>query len=132
MIVQVLESESNVTETNGLHNHSAKPAKRKAKEVRLEMLKKARTTSESPSTILASLSAGMPEEVAGTLPTTDSLGRELRRERQKCRRAPPNPLSRAELQIPEEYTKMNGENFLLYDSGLEEDRILVFGTKKKP
>ncbi|KAG8175716.1 hypothetical protein JTE90_022468 [Oedothorax gibbosus] len=86
----ILQSQSDVSETNLAHNHSAKPSKRKAEEVRQQILKKAKSSTEVPQAILASLFGGISEEVAGALPSTDSLAREIRRERQKCGSAPPN------------------------------------------
>lgn len=42
-----------------------------------------------------------------------------------------NPKSLLELQFDDESKKLaNGDNFLLYDSGPREDRIVIFGTRK--
>ncbi|KFD48541.1 hypothetical protein M514_10552 [Trichuris suis] len=55
----------------------------------------------------------------------------IRRRRGTIEAAPPQPLSRASIVLPERYTMYSAdERFLLYDSGHgDEDRILVFGRE---
>ncbi|KAK9686123.1 hypothetical protein QE152_g37434 [Popillia japonica] len=44
---------------------------------------------------------------------------------------PALPNHRQEIEFQEEFTKtFNGEDFLLYDSGPEENRILIFSTRR--
>ena len=51
------------------------------------------------------------------------------RQRQRVLAAPIQPLSLVELEIPMEYrSTAKGEMFLLYDSGPDPERILIFGT----
>lgn len=69
-------------------------------------------------------------EVLSHLPERESLKRAMRRQRR--RGLPPNPKSIQDVgRIPERYTKtLLGEQFLLFDSGEGEDRVLGFATRK--
>lgn len=55
----------------------------------------------------------------------------LRRVRQRNDCAQPNPQSRFNFQIPERYTlTKDGKQFMQYDSGPSDERILIFFTKE--
>ncbi|KAK4876603.1 hypothetical protein RN001_009109 [Aquatica leii] len=65
------------------------------------------------------------------LPSTSALRMMVRRKRNAIRNVPPNPLSVETLVIPPEYCEYSveegeRENFLLFDSGPQHDRILIF------
>ena len=72
------------------------------------------------------LSADVNTENSAFHPTFASVKTILQRERSKCR--PVLPVSRMELNLPEEFTQTRqGEPFLIANDG-EEDRIMVFST----
>ncbi|XP_022160646.1 uncharacterized protein LOC111032207 [Myzus persicae] len=65
------------------------------------------------------------------MPSVSILKRTVRRIRQKEQAAPPNPKTLLELIIPDDYrSTFDGNPFLLFDSGLVENRILIFSTQK--
>ena len=71
------------------------------------------------------------EGTAAKLPKLNSLKRSIQRQRQRVLAAPTQPPSLFELEIPMDYrSTAKGEMFLLYDSGPESERILIFGTGK--
>ena len=74
----------------------------------------------------------MVSEVTATkLPRLDSLKRTIQRERVRHLAAPVQPTTLEQLLLPGEYTHtLKGEQFLLYDSGPEAQRILIFGTQR--
>ena len=60
-----------------------------------------------------------------------TIRRSIRRYKQAIQAPHPIPRNLHEMVIPDEYkTTCKGENFLLYDSGLSENRILLFSTEK--
>ena len=69
---------------------------------------------------------------AGKLPKLNSLKRNVRSVRHvKYQGLLKSPTSRSDLIIPEEFTTLsNGENFLLFDSGNNNQRVLIFGTSQ--
>ena len=63
------------------------------------------------------------------MPPVHHIKRNIRRQRLCSSHSQPLPLDAQELVLTDEYTKtQNGEDFLLYDSGSVEKRILIFGT----
>lgn len=65
------------------------------------------------------------------LPMSASISRTIRRRRKVTNREPSLPQHRRDIIIPEEFKVTNdGNNFLLFDSGPIDNRILVFGTIK--
>ena len=69
------------------------------------------------------------EGTAAKFPKLNSLKRTI--QRQRVLAAPIQPLSLVELEIPMEYrSTAKGEMFLLYDSGPDPEKILIFGRVK--
>jgi len=67
--------------------------------------------------------------VKGRLPRLSAMTRTIQNRRRKQRVEPPLPSHRKDIVLLPEYTVTDsGENFLLFDSGPVEKRILVFGT----
>ena len=63
------------------------------------------------------------------LPKFDSLKRTFQHQRQRVLAAPSQPLNLLELEIPMEYrSTAKGKMFILYDSGPDPERILIFET----
>ena len=96
-----------------------------------EMKNRARDTQETPQQIISRAVESMSETSAANLPTVSHLRRNLRQCRQRSQNSLPVPQTTEDLVIPLEYkcTK-NGEQFLLYDSGPINQRILIFGSEK--
>lgn len=66
------------------------------------------------------------------MPKYDTIRKGIQYARNELSQAPPNPISRNQLVIPESYKRYEGELFLLIDTGAiepDEDRILVFGRE---
>jgi hypothetical protein len=113
------------------HNHVPDLARIKAKKIMDEIKKKAKTTQESTHHIAASASVSEEISVAVTvqLPKVANIKQTIRRVRHAAQAPLPNPTNLEELDLPEEYTKtLQGENFLLFDSGPGPQRILIFST----
>ena len=73
----------------------------------------------------------MSEGTAAKLPKLDSLKRTIQRQRVQQPAAPVQPTSLEQLAVPPEYQHTaKGEQFLLYDSGPETQRILILGTQR--
>ena len=71
------------------------------------------------------------EGAAAKLPKLDSLKRTIQRQRVHYNIVMVQPKSLEQLFLPEEYKLTSkGEPFLLYDSGPETQRILIFGTQR--
>ena len=71
------------------------------------------------------------EGTAAKLPKLDSLKRTIQRQRVQQLAAPVQPTSLEQLALPPEYQQTaKGEQFLLYDSGPETQRILIFATQR--
>ena len=69
------------------------------------------------------------EGTSAMLPKLDSLKRSIQRQRVRSLAAPVQPVSLEQLTLPDMYKRTSkDEQFLLYDSGQETQRILIFGT----
>ena len=67
----------------------------------------------------------------GTAAKLDSLKRTIQRQRERVLAVPIQPTTLEELNLPPEYQQTaKEEQFLLYDSGPEPQRILIFGTQR--
>jgi hypothetical protein len=73
----------------------------------------------------------MPKSVAGIFPSPLQLTHTIQRLRKVSSAAPSNPESLEDLVIPASYQKsIANEDFLLFDSGSANDRILLFSTQE--
>ena len=71
------------------------------------------------------------EGTAVKMPRLDSLKRTIQRQRVRHLAAPAQPTSLEQLVLPAEYQlTAKGEQFLLYDSGPDTQRMLIFGTQR--
>ena len=115
----------------GDHNHAADAASVDAAKVVMDAKEKALTSQDSGHQIVAQATVGISTAVAAKLPQPSSWKRSLRRARQTADVALPNPQSRTELQIPREICLLDdGEDFLKFDSGAGDDRIIIFSTDR--
>lgn len=98
--------------------------------VEMQNLKrKALETVDSGRAVLAKLSTNMDVATAATLPNTKSMLQTVKRQR-RDNDLPKIPTSLLDLEIPDEYKLVDGENFLLHDSGPGRNRVLIFSTEK--
>lgn len=124
-----------IVKSVGEHNHVPNISKVEAKVVLEKIKQKAIASQESSSLIISQCSAEVTESVLGQLPNVELIKRTIRRSRQEnCTDCfPNNSLSLEELFIPDEYKIILNdqhikEQFLLFDSGAGNDRILIFST----
>lgn len=130
---RIQSADDEILKTVGIHNHSADAALTEAGNVINIMKVRVQNSFDSPNQIISSAAGDISAEVAPKLPTISSIKKTLRRSRNIASfistTTNTNPKSAKDLVLPEPYklTSKN-ENFLLYDSGEVEERILVFGT----
>ena len=100
-------------------------------EVKDRMKRKVRQTHNTTHHILGDELEIISGPTAAKPPKLDSIKRTIRRERQVRDIAPVQPETLHDLAIPPEFMiTAKEENFLLYDSGPDLTRILIFGTQK--
>ena len=91
---------------------------------------KAEQSQDTSQHIVAESVQNIPEATATKLSKLNTLKRTIQRQLAKANLAPVQPENLAHLEIPIEYQRTSkNENFLLHDSGFEERRNLIFGTK---
>lgn len=115
-----------------VHNHPVNIAfMEKAKEQ--EKLRDSALSGSSPHVVFSGILANCSSQAAVVLPTTNSMERTVQRIqeiRDENNRIISLPTSREEIVIPEKFSKnIKGEDFVLYDSGPTNDRMIVFGTR---
>lgn len=74
----------------------------------------------------------LPESAVAKLPSLKNMATAIRSKRNRVNAPRPNPVTLAELELPEDVVStLRNEPFLLYDFGPEdENRIVVLGTEK--
>ena len=111
------------------HTHAPNEAKITAARTLQKMKEKANKTEETTQQIVSEECALIDEETIANLPPVHHIKRNIRRQRQCSSHSQPLPLDAQELVLTDEYTKtQKGDDFLLYDSGFVEKRMLIFGT----
>lgn len=122
---------NDVVTVRGEHNHVGDAAGVEAAKIYEAIKTTAKTTTNAPQAIITDATIQCSQAAAPKLPTIDVMKRTIRHIRQQQRAGPALPNHRQEIEFPEEYTRtLNGEDFLLYDSGPEEDRMVVFSTRR--
>ena len=112
------------------HNHAADVASVEAAKVCEKIREKAKNTNESCHAILSDALGECNQAAIGKLPSTDCMKRAVRNIRFRMNDGPILP-HRKDINFPDGLTKLsNGEEFLYFDSGNIEDRILIFATKR--
>ena len=121
---------SDFTMTN-VHTHAANPNKVSSLKAKQKLKTLAEVTQEQTRTVVANAVQGLSLPESAALPDSSSLSRCVRKWRNKNLIVPPNPSSVNGFEIPERYaTTMQGDKFLLHDSGIQDSkRILIFGTE---
>ena len=121
-----------VIRRNGEHNHAPSATRRQALEVIGRAKRQASATDESTGTIIAGVTAGLTDDVAASLPPIRTIKRTVQRARVRAANFPREADNLHDLVIPAEITALSsGENFLIFDSGPGEDRLVIFSTQRK-
>ena len=113
------------------HLHGPDMRKILCLETKAGIKRNAAQTQDSTHHIVGVSVSNITDGTAAKFPKLNSLKRTIQRERRKANFVPVQPESSVELEIPMDYMKTaKNEPFLLYDSGQEERRILIFGAQK--
>ena len=112
----------------GNHTHCPNPiaVEQKTAVKKLKMI--ASNSTESTASVVATVLSGISAAAQGSIAKVDSLKRSVQIVRHELLQGQiVTPLSRAELELPARFTTLsNGENFLAFDSGKDDQRILMF------
>jgi len=113
----------------GTHEHRANAIAVEVKQAMSSIRQQASTSSDTPSKIISSNVTSLSSAAQGALPLLHNLKRGIRKMRHASGGSLAVPHRREDINLPEEFTTtVNGDNFLLFDSGPNSDRILIFGT----
>ena len=94
----------------------------------IEVKSQAKNTKDAPCQIIQTFTTSVPPDIAPCLPTKNALRQQIKRIHQAHR--PPEPRTLTEIEVPLALQKtLNGELFLVKDSTVGDDRLLVFTTK---
>ena len=110
------------------HTHVASRAVVESSKVRQEMKKRARETEETPQQIISQSVALLSEQAAVAMPPIQHNRRDIRRQRKRAGNPLPVPQDKDFDMPPEYHQRTSGQQFLLFDSGHGEDRIIIFAT----
>ena len=100
-------------------------------EVKVSIKRKAKESQDGSYHIVGECLETISEGIAAVLPKLDSLKRTIQRQRVRHLAAPVQPDTLEKLILPEQYKRTcKDEQFILYDSGPETQRILIFGTQR--
>ena len=120
------------------HNHAPEAVDNEAREVRLDLKRKAADAigGNNTTAILQNAISNCSEAVMAALPSSEHLKRIVQRSRNAAQVPIPLPHSLMDMDVTDEFKKTrneeNPEDFLLYDSGMSNHvdggRILIFGT----
>ncbi|GCC35685.1 hypothetical protein chiPu_0014172 [Chiloscyllium punctatum] len=121
-----------VIKTINGHTHSPSAASDQVAKLKTSLKRHAEESQEVSNVLINECVADIPHSVLASLPTTSSMKKIIRRERNDISLAPPNPTDLQHLVIPiryKVYKPDNGaeEKFLLADSGQGSNRIIIFG-----
>ena len=107
------------------HTHVASRAVVESSKVRQEMKKRARGAEETPQQIISQSVALLSEQAAVAMPPIHHIRRDIRRQRKRAGNPLPVPQDK-DFDIPPEYHQTtSGQQFLLFDSGHGEERIII-------
>ena len=113
------------------HNHLGDAAKVEVETIYENVRKQAVETTHSPNVILSSALDECSQAAASKLPSIGNIKRTMRMIRQRNNACPALPQHRKDISFVNDITKLSsGEEFLFYDSGNVEDRILIFATRR--
>ena len=117
-----------------VHLHEPSPAAIDGTLVSNTVKRKAVETQESPSVIVNTSITDTPSGSLSSVSSTLGLKKIVLRKRSNIKKKTPNPSSLTELHLPNDYQVYNPspevlEKFLLADTGLTQQRILIFGRE---
>lgn len=113
------------------HTHAPITGRPEALKIRHSLKRRAMDTEETAQQVITQELENVSEQAAVHIPAIRTIRRGIRRYRQQAGNPHPVPQTREEIVIPDEYkVTSNGENFLLYDGGDCQDRILLFSTHR--
>lgn len=110
------------------HNHLPNPNRVGVAVAVNELKRKATESLEPPRNLISKVVKHMDVATSAAMPSSSSLRKIVNRQR-KDSDVSSLPKNVLDLVVPEKYRSFNGEQFLLYDSGAEEQRILIFATE---
>ena len=117
-----------ITTRSNEHNHGSSAGRVRAQEVMSELKNASVSTYEPTRSLIEATIAKKDQFTVVHMQPLSSMGRNVRRWRQKAQNAPPIPQQRNNFEIPESYCFLvTGKKFLAFDSGInDENRILIF------
>ena len=128
---RIITSNGQIVKSFTNHNHVADAAETGAKEIMSKIRHLAKTTQDAPQSVLSGVLEGCDRAVAPKLPKMQSMKRTIRYIRQQSLAGPALPSTSSEIVFPPELTKtFKGDQFLIYDSGPVEKRIVIFATRR--
>ena len=120
-----------VVKTIGDHNHSPNSLRKEVLHLRNKIKRSATSTNEPTTSLLIQATEEYPSAVVAQLSSESVLKRTVQQCRQKSGNSPSEPSTLVDLLLPREYRQLkDGTEFLMYDSGPTNDRILIFSTQK--
>ena len=113
---------------HGEHNHAAEASKQIVLHTLGKIKESARQSHDHPSQIIQNTLSQMPQSCRPSMPSREALRKRIKRVRRE--ELPPEPQSIDEFIVPEIFknTLSGEENFLLRDSTVGNNRILIFST----
>lgn len=119
----------------GLHSHDASAAAVEAQRALSSLKRRSILTADDVSQIINESIDGLSEAAQNMIPSPQTLRKIVLKKRKQTKKVPPLPFSLESLTIPEEYRLYQigdnwKEDFLLYDSGPTNERILLFGRRQ--
>ena len=109
------------------HNHAAEASRVNVAKAINVLKRQAQETNDQPVQIIQNIMANTSQEVCPYFPSRDALRQSVKRIRRI--NSPAEPQSLESLVIPENMQKtLNGNDFLIKDSTIGHDRILIFTT----
>ena len=113
------------------HTHAVSIGRPEALELRQSLKRRALDTEETAQQIITQELENISEQASTHIPAIRTIRRGIRRYRQHAGNPHPVPQTPEEIVIPDEYkVTSRGEDFLLYDGGDDENRILLFSTHR--
>ena len=120
-----------ITKRTNEHLHGPDEQEVSCREIKVGIKRKAHETQDSYHCIVEESLQTASDGTAAKLHKLNSLKWTMQRQRERVLAAPVQPTSLDELNLPPEYQQTaKGEHFLLYDSGPDPQRILIFGTQR--
>lgn len=120
-----------VISVSGEHNHAGNPVNVEVRRFMEKIKNDSKETRDSPQYVILNAASDISNLTVPALPPLSSIKRTIRRVRQREICGLPIPNHRKDITFSEEFTKTNrGDDFLLFDSGPTDDRMLIFSTQQ--